>query len=121
MSMSLKEFGLLRRLMARTTSGTDGEVLESIRHANAMLARHGLTWDKVFDRTVTVIDEVEDAARTEVEGAERIDEIFEFLSERKRRGKFVDDVRDQWERRRYLHPNAVRALEAIYDEEKGGR
>lgn len=58
MALSLKEFTRLKGLMARTTSDSDPEALTSIRMANRILSDHGLTWEKVFSRTVTVISEM---------------------------------------------------------------
>lgn len=46
--------------MMRTTSENDAEALASLRAANRLLASHHLTWDAVFARTVTVVNEIID-------------------------------------------------------------
>lgn len=56
--MNLKDFQLLKKLMAASTSPADAEALSAVRAANALLAKNGVTWEKVFARTVTVIDEL---------------------------------------------------------------
>jgi len=59
--MNLADFNRLRAFMARTTSDADPEALTAIRMANRLLAENDLTWDKVFARTVKVIDAIETA------------------------------------------------------------
>lgn len=58
MTMSLKEFQRLKKLMASTMSDNDGESLAAIRAANKLLTGNGLSWERVFARTVTVISEM---------------------------------------------------------------
>jgi hypothetical protein len=57
--MTKAEYAQLRKCMARTTSDNDAEALASIRRANVLLTQHSLTWDKVFDRVVRVVDPME--------------------------------------------------------------
>lgn len=116
MSISTKEFGLLKKLMAMTTSDADAEVLMAIRQANAILAKHGLDWVKVFAKVVTVIAEVE-AAEDDHHGhdveAERIENAFDALQEQDLKGGFADfieSLREQWERKRFLTDAQKRAL-----------
>lgn len=59
--MKLAEYGRLRKLMQMTTSDNDHEALASLRAANAILAAHELSWERVFSRTVTVVNEFEPA------------------------------------------------------------
>lgn len=61
MSLSIDEFRLIKKFMAMTTSESDAEALAALRRANAILARHGLTWDMVLTKVVTVGIEVEAA------------------------------------------------------------
>ena len=57
--MTRPEFGRLRRLMALSTSDSDPEALGALRAANRLLAANGVTWDRVFDRCVVVLEAVE--------------------------------------------------------------
>ena len=61
MTMSLKEFSALKGCMKMVTSANDNEALQAIRAANRLLAKHNLTWEQVFARTVTVIEAAEPA------------------------------------------------------------
>jgi Asp-tRNA(Asn)/Glu-tRNA(Gln) amidotransferase A subunit family amidase len=70
-TLSLKEFTRLKGLMALTTSDSDYEAVSAIRAANRILADHGLTWDRVFARTVTVISEMSG----QVVGEDRDDDL----------------------------------------------
>jgi hypothetical protein len=125
MTMKLKDFERLKRLMMRTTSGTDQERLESIDHANKMLAAEGLTWEKVFARTVKVVQEVEEAPADDDPDERRralgvqIDEAFEFLDSRGRSSKYTNSLREQWEARRFLSDGQRVKLFEIVDEARG--
>lgn len=59
--MKLSDFNRLRKLMAMTFSDNDTEALTSVRAANKLLKDNGLTWQRVFDRTVRVENSVEEA------------------------------------------------------------
>ena len=45
--------------MALSTSDSDPEALGALRAANRLLAANGVTWDRVFDRCVVVLEAVE--------------------------------------------------------------
>lgn len=57
--MKLKVFETLKKCMALTTSSNDPEALMALRAANRILASETLTWEKVLDRVVTVVNEFE--------------------------------------------------------------
>lgn len=63
--MKLDDFAKLKKIMQLTTSDNDAEALSSIRMANAILKKTGLTWEEVFGRTVKVTEEVEAADEVE--------------------------------------------------------
>jgi hypothetical protein len=70
--MNLKDFAQLKGLMAMTAADNDGEALNSIRAANRLLARNGLTWDMVFARTVRVSDPVESGVADDYDDNQRL-------------------------------------------------
>lgn len=131
-SMRMRDFLLLKKLMAMTTSDADAEVLMAIRQANLMLSKEGLTWETVFSRTVTVVNEFEAApdqidepatkagssVRIDPE-AERIDAAFAAIDDAGTRGSFgdfIESLRDQWEKRRSLSDKQRAALfKAAYE------
>lgn len=69
----------------RTTSENDAEALASLRAANRLLAQHSLTWDSVFARTVTVVNEIIDNTKSDSDE----DALFEKALEGTT-GKFRD-------------------------------
>jgi len=111
-TLSMKEFRQLKAFMARTTSESDAEALTSLRKANAVLAAHGLTWEQVFSRVVSVVNEFEeapeddpgvDAKRTKA----RIAAAFEDVEASDPKGgfaDFIDDIKRQFERTGHLSP-----------------
>lgn len=120
MAMSLKEFGQLKKFMMMTTSGSDSERLQSIDHANRLLAKHSLTWDMVFAKTVTVVNEFEadpetettDAGRRAAE-ARKVDQAFADVEATDPRGSFADfiaSLKAQWETKRFLSPAQLEKL-----------
>jgi hypothetical protein len=57
--MNLGDFNKLKKLMMLTTSENDVEALAALRKANSLLKAASVTWDRVFARTVTVVNEFE--------------------------------------------------------------
>ena len=96
MTMKLADFERLKSLMRMTASDNDNEALQAIRAANRLLMRdHGLTWDKVFARTVTVVSEIE-AAPPDIDAAsdadDELDRAFQRLVDTLRPSGFRDTV-----------------------------
>ena len=76
--MKLSDFNRLRKLMAMTFSDNDTEALTSVRAANRLLKDNGLTWQRVFDRTVRVENSVEEAIPSKGGySGEEVDRMFE--------------------------------------------
>lgn len=59
--MKLADFERLKKFMAMTTSPNEHEAMGGLKAANMLLEREGLTWARVLDRSVKVIQEVEAA------------------------------------------------------------
>lgn len=59
MSMNLKTYGQLRKLMMLTHSDNDTEALAALRKANALMREHSYDWNSAFDRLVKVESPVE--------------------------------------------------------------
>lgn len=85
MTMSVKEFGQLKKFMMMTTSDNDQEVLTAVRMANNILKKHNVNWDAVFARLVKVgnqIESVDDVEAKVMSGArssrDRIKEALEI-------------------------------------------
>ena len=49
MTMSLKAFSTLKRLMQLATSDNDAEALAALRKANSLLQAAGVDWQRVFE------------------------------------------------------------------------
>ena len=107
--MKLADFSKLKKLMMLTNSDSDHEALGALRKANALLAANNVDWDRVFGRTVQVVNEFEaepedaDPGVARLREAARIEAAFETLSEvRGGFSDFVTSLQDQWEKRRFL-------------------
>lgn len=127
MALSLKEFHQLKLLMARTTSPEDGEALTALRMANKILETHGLTWAKVFSRTVTVISELT-GQPIPATGDEELDRLFQAALEGTGEGSFREmllDIYSKHEAGVTLSPRQRQVVEdaagRVADRHPGGR
>lgn len=111
-TIPLSELSQLKRIMGMTTSTNDNEALVAMRKANAMLARHSLTWEDVLSRSVAPAAATytnnsfgePDIDRGVKPIAEQVSEAFEKL-----RGKnlgsyrqFIDDLEYDFKENGYL-------------------
>src|SRR5215475_9668047 len=101
---------MLIKLLRMTESSHDGEALNSIRMANALLNKHNANWDEVLRGKVPMVDhdpfaKAPGMARMKGEAVvkysdhDEIDAYFEILYSR-RLGTFkdyVDSVHEWWE------------------------
>ena len=118
MTMSVKTFGTLKRVMQLATSDSDHEALAALRKANQLLREAGVDWQRVFERCVRVGVEVEEAPDDEApRSADRrqaaIREAFEEVEASDPRGGFADFVaslKSQFERTGRLTANQEEAL-----------
>ena len=116
--MKLRDFERLKKLMMMTMSGADAERAFALKQANDLLEREGLDWDRVLNRTVTVINEFEPAPE-EDPGADqaalrtRVEAAFAAIEASDPRGSFADFVaslREQWDKRGSLSAAQLDAL-----------
>jgi hypothetical protein len=52
--MTRKDFDLLKKIMDRTRSESDYEALASLRAANRLIEKNGVSWERFFERSVRV-------------------------------------------------------------------
>ena len=101
-TITTKEFQTLKKMMDLTFSQNDGEALNAMRAANALLAKHDLNWKSVLERVVSVDVEAAPyeppAERTQTQRA--IDDAFEAL--RDDWSPFIASLYDQWEKKQWL-------------------
>ena len=98
--------------MALAHSENDHEALASVRAANALLRKEGLDWIKVLDRSVKVIQEVEEGTDKFEDVAPKehdheLQEAFNIIDDSKIFGDFrntLDSIRGQYERRGTISP-----------------
>ena len=98
MTMSVAEFGQLKKLLTLGTSANDHEALAAWRAATALVAKCGFTWEMVLSRTVTVITEAVEC----VDADEGLDDAFRRALDRTPRGGFRDtllSIQAQYQRR----------------------
>ena len=119
MTMSLKAFSTLKRVMQLATSDNDAEALAALRKANSLLQAAGVDWQRVFERCVTVGIEVEEAPEEVDRRAHRarerteILEAFETVEESDPTGSFADfiaSLKEQFDKRGTLTENQKAAL-----------
>lgn len=95
--------------MELATSDNDHEALSALRKANALIAEEGVTWTRVLDRSITIVQEFETAAEADgvdPDEADDMDDLFERALD-KAHGDFrnvILDIQAQWERKHWLSP-----------------
>lgn len=107
--MRLKDYFRLQKLMMMTTSENDNEALSALRSANTILKAESLDWNKVFARTVQVINEFEPAPSDQPGDGSDVDEAFATVMEG-HESEFISSLYDQWQRKRWLSPAQRDAL-----------
>lgn len=112
--MKVKDYDKLRKLMDMTRSPVEAEAHAALRQANRIIEGYGLTWERIFARTVTVVNEVEeDPERHDARDPDhdRIDDAFDLLaSVRGSFAEFVESLHSQWKSKGYLTANQKAAL-----------
>jgi hypothetical protein len=112
--MKLKDFTRLKKYMMMTMSGSEAETAMALKSANAILVAEGLDWDRILNRTVTIVNEFEAAPEEREQSTKaRIDAAFEEIEKSDPRGSFADfiaDLKNQWENRGHLSVNQIDAL-----------
>lgn len=131
--MKLADFNRLKKLMGLTFSENDPEALSALRAANAILAKDALTWDRVLDRVVQILPEVEEgpvvheppahrrAAPSRPGSRNEIEEAFAVLDAADDLGDFqdfIDSLRRQYEENLHLSDKQKRALFRAADRER---
>lgn len=99
--------------MSATTADEDATALGAIRSANAILARHDLTWTQVLNRVVTIEDVIEDDP--DRPDAAETTQLFDRAMDLAR-GQHVETVRamrEVWQREGTLGPRQRMILEMI--------
>jgi hypothetical protein len=111
-------------MMERTASESDNEALSAIRAANRLLAAEGLTWTRVLDRSVQILQEVEPAPDETAPRPKKpqhkfhgpdydeVERAFEVAMENAKGGfaNWLDDVYSQWQRKGWLSAEQQRIL-----------
>lgn len=129
--MTVKEFQRLKALMMMTTSAQDGEALNALRLANAMLVKDNRNWEEVLDQLVTVTTEakLEEQKRAAAPGAmskspEEIEEALTYMLDHLRPGSsfltFIQSLHAQWEAKSYLTQRQIEVLFNAYEKQSGG-
>ena len=121
--MKIADFKKLKKFMMMTLSDADAETMMAIRQANKILTSYGIDWDRVLDRTVTVVNEVEEApAETDDDrrDGQDVDEAFAYLGQG-RLTSFIESLQDQWERKRWLSSAQRDALFKTVERERRTR
>jgi hypothetical protein len=106
--MKISDYRKLCKCMQQTFSDNDHEALAAIRAANGILKANGdLTWDRVFARTINVINEVEEdperaAARPRNSADSDLIAAAEAQANRDWDIDFIISVQDQFRTRHFL-------------------
>lgn len=115
------DFKMFLKLLNLTTSQYDGECLNAIRMANAVLARTNQTWEDLLRGKVVMISPLGDTSalsrsqsNIRYDDADEINGYFETLYNRGTRlGNFktwVDSVHEWWEEKHFLSERQYETL-----------
>lgn len=114
--MKLADYKKLTKLMMMTQSDNDNETLEAIRGANKILAAYGIDWNRVFSRTVQVVNEVEqDPEHPEAKSA--VDALFASAFDM-HPTPFIESIYEQWQKRSWLSTKQLEALQNFVDSKR---
>jgi len=122
--MKLKDFNQLKKIMALTLSKNDAEALASLRAANKIIEKSGVTWERFFERAVRIDIEqdpdrpLSSAAQQKTGGnvdpnAQRINNAFKTIEDNDTRiyeSDFIQSILEQWTSRNYLSERQQDAL-----------
>jgi hypothetical protein len=122
--MKMATFNKLKKMLSLTVTENDHEALAAIRAANRIIVEEGITWERVLNRTINVIAEVETdpeqqrpATNGEAPAVRReIDDLLDKAEDRKPDNEFVASLREQWDRKRWLSERQIDALRKVADE-----
>ena len=125
--MKVRDFLQLKKIMELTFSENDAEALAAIRRAGKVLRDHGLTWDRILSKTVTIIAEFEpDPERPpRPEDSPKQRALYdELLDDAERSANeiggsaidFVASVRHHWDIKGWLSKPQVEALKRVRDD-----
>lgn len=103
--MKMSNFNLLKKLMMMTFSDVEAERNMAIGQANKILKSEGIDWNRVLDRSVKVIPDIEEAPpeekpndfHKEIEDAFAILDV-KHINDSGFRG-FIESLYDQWQRK----------------------
>jgi hypothetical protein len=107
------------KLMGMTTSPHDGEALNALRKANAMLAASNLTWQELLAVTSPSQPRQQPATFRDVPSEQKkhtdskeIDRLFEQAFHRARGSfrEFLESIHDWWETKKFLTERQYQAL-----------
>lgn len=115
--MKLKDFEKLQNLMEMTRSPVEAEALAAISYANKIIDKYELTWERIFKRLVTVVNDFEsdpeDGRSVKDSEANRINSAFEILYDTDLKGTFADfieSLKEQWMSKRFLTTSQQESL-----------
>ena len=112
--MKLDDFRKLKSMMDRTTSDNDHEALLSLRKANEILAKENLSWTRVLDRSVQIIEPFEEAQGNEGLDNDDLEELFDKALSNSKPGDFqtmLEDIYSKWKRFGSLSPKQRSVVE----------
>jgi hypothetical protein len=130
--MTLKEFERLKAFMMMTTSSNDGEALNALRMANALIAKDNRNWQEVLEQLVSVTSEAKYEAqraaaqpramsRTPDEINAALEFMLDALPPSSSFRSFMESLHAQWEARQYLTERQIEVLFNSYDKQSAGK
>ena len=128
-TISLKQFGLLKKFMQTTMSGADAEKLFALKKSSDIMSEAGIDWNHILDRCVKVELEIEsfetaEAPRGNVDDgrareaeraamARKVGEAFDDIEATDPKGTWADfiaDLKRQWDEKGRLSGPQMEAL-----------
>ena len=102
----INEFDMLIKLLRMTESSYDGEVLNAIHAANAILSKHNINWEELFNELFRQIEQSKITTSINKKKSHKIytdkheiDNYFTLVYSRNNLGSFIDyvnSVHEQW-------------------------
>ena len=121
--MQAPKFEKFIKLMKMTTSPSEGEVLNAIRMANALLLEANLDWDDFLRGKAKIVGGSASAQTTysgkKYTNSNEIESMLEAVLNNVRSGTsfrtFIESLRDWWESNQFLTEKQYNALRKTYE------
>lgn len=109
--MTLTDFNQFKKLMTLTISDNEAEALASIRAANKLITRNGLTWVMVLDRVCKVVEDITPVGDPDDDFRDSLEIAVRSSTGETHRAML--SIQENWEEKGYVSPRQRAYVAAV--------